>query len=133
VDGHTSVFGITHGEIPLLVEEVTSLVAEGLEDLTHKLDDGFWYLRLDAAGRCPFLSPSGMCKRHNLRFASCKSYPYFLEKYSGLVVDQGCPAVQGGTFDIESARDQLNALADLMQGRIDTLRQIIKDRSKDQE
>jgi len=122
---HVSVFGVPHGEIPLLPKEAAQLESEGLSDSIHKLQDGFWYLKVDADGRCPFLEKDGKCSRHLARFASCRSYPYFIEKYAGLVVDISCPGVEEGAFDINKSRNQISAIIELMQSRIDHLEELL--------
>ena len=120
--GYVSVFGVPQGEIPLLESEAEALVAEGLGSRTHRLADGFMYLALNESGGCPFVTLSGLCERHDARFASCKAYPYFIDKYAGLVVDTTCPGVESGCFDVDRARESLDALAELMESRIAHLR-----------
>lgn len=118
---HLSVFGVPNGEIPVTSAEVNQLISEGKSELAIQLQDGFWYLKVDSNGRCPFLAEGGSCTRHLNRFASCRSYPYFIEKYAGLVVDVSCPGVKDGIFDKESSKEQISALIELMQARLDHL------------
>lgn len=49
-----------------------------------------------SGGECVFLCSDGRCSIHNNRGSSCRSYPFFIDKYTGLSIDISCPGIGKG-------------------------------------
>ena len=86
--------------IPLTRED-ESLIKEKMgKDHLITFDNGMNYIKCDENGKCPFLIDNGLCSIYGLRGSSCKSYPFFVDKYSGLSIDLHCPGVGKGWTDV---------------------------------
>lgn len=60
------------------------------------LGHGGIHIKQTDKGGCIFLEPDGKCAIYNERSSSCRSYPFFFDKYTGLCIDISCPGIGKG-------------------------------------
>lgn len=105
-----SLFNFNNNFIPLVDDDGLILNKKIEKKNIIKLDGGGKYIKCDENGSCPFLSNSGKCSIYKYRGASCKSYPFFVDKYLGLCIDLKCPGVGKGWTSINKITDMIDNL-----------------------
>lgn len=94
---YCSVSNINHNEILLLGKDVKNILKCNKRSNIKK-NKGNYYIRLKKDGSCPFLN-KGKCSIYSIRPLLCRSYPFYIDASSGLVVDKSCPGLESGWTD----------------------------------
>lgn len=110
-----SVFNIEESYIPLTENDLERNEAIRKHAI-RKADDNF-YMETDEGGECP-LFENGLCTIHEDRPLSCRAYPFFLNKYNGLCIDEDCPGIGEGWTEMSKVRKMIDALFSLHQEQI---------------
>ena len=91
-----SVFNFPYHMVPLTENDALRIEKNIGSKYIMKLKSGIKYIKCDEEGKCPFWDKDGRCSIYKLRGSSCRSYPFFIDKYSNLCVDSGCPGLGHG-------------------------------------
>lgn len=122
-----SVCGLQPWVLPVTPQDeqrISSGVPKG-EDIMCVLADGRKYLRVTKDGTCRCLDQNtGLCIIYEYRPATCRAYPFYIDKYCGLKIDTSCPGVGEGWTEWDEIRSILEALLDVYQWQISGIREI---------
>lgn len=113
-----SIFDVDEKLIPLTSSDYKILVSKGYKKFLFKQKDGGWYIKTKEDGTCPFLK-NNQCAIYEIRGSSCRSYPFFFQKYNGLVADLSCPGWGKGWTSLGKIRKMVDKLTDLYSWQID--------------
>lgn len=111
-----SVNNIGHDEILLMDRDVENILKYNNKRYIKKIK-GNYYIRLNGDSSCPFLI-KGKCSIYNIRPLLCRSYPFYIDASSGLVIDKCCPGVGYGWTDMVVIKKYIEALTDLYLNQI---------------
>lgn len=119
-DQLVSVFGKRFMDLPITEEKREELEGKGKEDKVYiddKIDTSF--IDLEDDGSCPFFKDDscaihvfeeGLVDIHDTGVPICAAYPFYIDPFVGLCVDESCPGVGKGWTDIEELEVKFQAL-----------------------
>ncbi|MDE5931843.1 MAG: YkgJ family cysteine cluster protein [Lachnospiraceae bacterium] len=93
---------ISFQEILLLPEDKDALCAIGREDLIVEKENGLAIIKTAPDGTCEALT-GGKCGIYPARPAICRCYPLYMDLFTGICVDEKCPAVSGLSYEAVTA------------------------------
>ncbi len=105
-----SLFDTPRHMIPLTATDARRLEKNIGNEHILQVDDGEKFIKCDDRGRCPFLDSTGSCLIYRWRGSSCRSYPFFLDKYCGIHIDQRCPGIGKGWTDLSDVLKMVEEL-----------------------
>lgn len=120
-----SVFGISEKLIPLTPYDQKILLKKKHQEFLTKEKDCSWYIKTKRNGNCPFLK-NGLCSIYSIRPSSCRAYPFFFNKYNGLVIDLNCPGWKKGWTDIKEIKKMLKNLINVYCWQIKKIKKMLK-------
>lgn len=104
-----SLFNLPANLIPLSGDNHARLCGSVSRDRLTNVN-GMHFINCDDAGRCSLLQDDGGCTIYDLRGSSCRSYPLFIDKYSGVCIDETCPGFGRGWTSLEDLKVMLDHL-----------------------
>lgn len=78
---------------------------------------------------CHFLSKEG-CTQYENRGYSCRSYPFFMDKYQGVCIDSSCPGVGAGWTNVEEIIPMMENLQKLLMRQFEVAFTLLEDAKK---
>lgn len=104
---------IPKNTVPLTDKDYLNMKRYGIDKFVEFANAGMHIKQSDEG--CVFLDSDGRCSIHNNRGSSCRSYPFFIDKYTGLCIDTSCPGIGKGwtqLSEIANMIDELNKVYD---------------------
>jgi len=105
-----SLFNNSQHNILLTNQDYTLIKKKVGDEHLELVDDKNQFIKCSDTGRCPFLNEIGKCNIYQWRGSSCKSYPFFLDKYAGLWIDKNCPGIGKGWTEVDDVMNMLEHL-----------------------
>jgi Fe-S-cluster containining protein len=91
------VFKVQRNTVPLTEFEAQEIIEKFGEDKLIKEECSGYHILCTNENGCIFFDKSASkCSIYKENFLSCKSYPFFYDKYWGLCIDDSCPGVGAG-------------------------------------
>jgi len=105
---HVSINNIEHHDIIILPKEAEKFKSAGLGEYLEEKKENF-YFKLGEDRSCPFFK-NNKCSQYKNRPSLCRAYPFYIDLFSGLNIDTGCPGVGKGWTNIKKIKPFLKAL-----------------------
>ncbi|HAS00131.1 MAG TPA: hypothetical protein DEA43_02435 [Candidatus Moranbacteria bacterium] len=112
-----SIEGQERYEIEVLPNEIKKLKNDCKDCIKSNADKGKSYMNLYKDHTCVLLK-NGMCSKYEKRPSVCRSYPFYIDLFSGLNIDNSCPGVKKGWTNVSDLHINLSSLIKLYKSHI---------------